>query len=69
MFARDDLPLKSPNPDDRQSKICEDTIAPDVLTKGIFRKVLEAPSHVILNHANCWTESNPTLAPQADRAY
>ena len=42
-------------------------MAPDILTKGIFKKVLEAPSHVILNHANCWTESNPTLAPDADR--
>ena len=39
-------------------------MAPDVLTKGIFKKVLEAPSHVILNHANCWTETDPTLAPQ-----
>ena len=29
--------------------------------------MLEAPSHVILNHANCWTENNPTLAPVADR--
>ena len=68
MFARDDLPLKSPNPDDRQHKQGDvDTMAPDILTKGIFKKVLEAPSHVILNHANCWTENNPTLAPAADR--
>ena len=42
-------------------------MAPDILTKGIFKKVLEAPSHVILNHANCWTETNPTLAPISDR--
>ena len=34
-----------------------------MLTKGIFKKVLEAPSHVVLNHVNCWTESHPTLAP------
>ena len=64
MFARDDLPLKNPHPDDRQiAQSSEDTIPPEVLTKGIFRKQLEAPSHVILNHANCWTESSPTLAP------
>ena len=68
MFARDDLPLKSPNPDDRHLRNIEGTMPPDVLTKGIFRKVLEAPSHVILNHANCWTETNPTLAPNGDRA-
>ena len=43
-------------------------MAPEVLTKGLFRRVLEAPSHVILNHANCWTESNPTLAPNAQGA-
>lgn len=63
MFARDDLPLKNPNPDDRLLRCSEDTLAPEVLTKGIFKKVLEAPSHVILNHANCWTEKTPTLAP------
>lgn len=34
MFARDDLPLKNPHPDDRQTS--EETIPPDVLTKGIF---------------------------------
>eukprot|EP00354_Favella_ehrenbergii_P002847 CAMPEP_0170473152 /NCGR_PEP_ID=MMETSP0123-20130129/15096_1 /TAXON_ID=182087 /ORGANISM="Favella ehrenbergii, Strain Fehren 1" /LENGTH=110 /DNA_ID=CAMNT_0010741963 /DNA_START=1498 /DNA_END=1830 /DNA_ORIENTATION=- len=38
-------------------------MAPDVLTKGLFSRVLEAPSHVVLNHANCWTERDPTLAP------
>ena len=63
IFARDDLPLKNPNPDDRFAMGNADTIAPDVLTKGLFSRVLEAPSHVILNHANCWTERNPTLAP------
>jgi len=63
MFARDDLPLKNPNPDDRLIKCSEDALPPEVLTKGIFRKSLDAPSHVILNHANCWTESHPTLAP------
>ena len=67
MFARDDLPLKSPNKDDRSNKCTEDTLAPEVLTKGIFNKVLDAPSHVILCHANCWTESNPTLAPTEAR--
>ena len=65
MFARDDLPMKNPNPDDRKKKNQVDTMPPEVLTKGIFKKVLEAPSHVILNHANCWTETNPTLAPNA----
>lgn len=40
-------------------------MAPDVLTKGLFSRVLEAPSHVILNHVNCWTERDPTLAPNA----
>ena len=40
-------------------------MAPDVLTKGIYRKTLEAPSHVVLNHANCWTVKNPTLAPSS----
>ena len=65
MFARDDLPLKNPNPEDRSTQYGGgETMAPDVLTKGIFKKVLEAPSHVILNHANCWTETDPTLAPQ-----
>ncbi len=47
-------------------KCSEDTLAPEVLTKGIFKKVLEAPSHVVLNHVNCWTESHPTLAPIGD---
>lgn len=43
-------------------------MAPDVLTKGLFARVLEAPSHVILNHANCWTERDPTLAPNEAEA-
>lgn len=63
IFARDDLPLKSPNPDERLQAVSEDTLAPEILTKGIFGKVLSAPSHVILNHANCWSETNPTLEP------
>ena len=43
MFARDDLPLKNPHPeDDRQQQIAqlseqlETTMPADVLTKGIF---------------------------------
>lgn len=67
-FARNDLPLKNP---DRESaakaEAAEDTLVPQILTKGIFRRALEAPSHVVLNHANCWTESSPTLAPDFDK--
>ena len=38
-------------------------MAPDVLTKGLFKKNLAAPSHVVLNHANCWESKNPTRVP------
>lgn len=61
-FARDEIAFKNPNPEERQ-RFQDDTMAPEVLTKGLFRKSLEAPSHVVLNHANSWTVKNPTLAP------
>ena len=38
-------------------------MAPEVLTSGLFGRTLTAPSHVVLNHANCWTTKNPTLYP------
>ena len=61
-FAREELPLKNPNPEDKK-KFSDDTMAPEVLTKGLFQKQLAAPSHVVLNHANCWESKNPTRLP------
>ena len=50
LCARDQIPLHN----EKNSKGNENMMPPDVLVDGLFQKHLDAPSHTVLNHANCW---------------